>query len=222
MTTGTNCAADIYHNKWWQMATGLVPGTYRLQVSTTNQGNAAINTGTNAENMWSIEATASGPATPQVHGAGRMAVYNNLVSGLQTFYLAQIDKVHAGKTLEIDLFDPGDVNGDAFIRIKNPDGNAYNYATFSYTADNQCTSNCSGNGVTQIQTHVNGAGTGPFNNSWITILIPLPSSYGSVGLTPPGETQPGWFKIEYNVTGGNDTTTWRVLIRGNPVHLIVP
>jgi hypothetical protein len=148
-----------------------------------------------------------------------MAVYNNLVSGLQTFYLAQIDPVNAGKTLEIDLFDPGDVSGNAFISILDPDGNAYNTASFNYTADSQCTSTCSANNVTQIQTH---GSTSPFNNSWITILIPLPSTYGAHGLTPPGETQPGWWKIQYNVIGGNDTTTWRVLIRGNPVHLIVP
>jgi len=222
LTTGTtDCAADIYHNKWWRLATGLLPGTYRLMVSTTNQANSSINASTNAENMWSIEAIASGAATPQVHGAGRMAVYNNLVSGLQKFYLAQIDSVHAGKTLEIDLFDPGDVSGDAFIRVLSPNGNAYNYATFSYTADSQCTSNCSSAGTTQIQTHYASGGS-PFNNSWLRLLIPLSSTYGTTGLTPSGEMQPGWWKIEYNVNGGNDTTTWRVLILGNPVHLIVP
>jgi hypothetical protein len=216
-----DCSASPYHNRWWQLATGLQPGTYRLQVSTTNQGNSAINAGTNAENMWSIEARSSGPTAPQVHGAGRMAVYNNLVSGIQTYYMAQIDAVHAGKTLEIDLFDPGDVSGDAFLRILTPDGNAYNYANFSYTTDSQCTSNCSSAGTSTIQTHTSG-GSSPYNNTWITILIPLPSTYGSTGLKPPSETQSGWWKIEYNVNGGNDTTTWRVLIRGNPVHLIVP
>ncbi len=40
---------------------------------------------------------------------------------------------------------------------------------------------------------------------------------------PPGETQPGWRKIEYQITAaGNDTTTWEVDIRGNSVHLVVP
>ena len=48
----------------------------------------------------------------------------------------------------------------------------------------------------------------------------LPSTYGSGGLTPPGETQAGWWKIEYTVGGGNDTTTWSVAIRGSPVHLV--
>jgi hypothetical protein len=53
----------------------------------------------------------------------------------------------------------------------------------------------------------------------------LPSTYGSGGLTPPGESSAGWWKIDYKLgsgTVGNDTTTWRVGVRGNPVHLIVP
>ncbi len=218
-----DCSTDtVYHNKWWQFASGLGAGTYRLQVSTTNSGNSSVNSGTNAENMWSIEATASGATTPQVHGAGRMAAYNNLVSGTQLFYLAQIDKVHAGKTLEIDLFDPGDVSGDAYIKILSPNGNSYNPAVFSFTTDGHCASNCSGTNKTQIQTHGTGVSGSPYNDTWIKILIPLPSTYGSGGLTPSGEPAAGWWKIQYDVAGGNDTTTWRVLILGNPVHLIVP
>ena len=57
----------------------------------------------------------------------------------------------------------------------------------------------------------------------MTIQIALPTTYGAGGLTPPTETQPGWWKIEYTITAaGNDTTTWEVSIRGNPVHLITP
>ena len=65
-------------------------------------------------------------------------------------------------------------------------------------------------------------GSSFFNNSVLTIQIALPASYGSVGLTPAGETEAGWWKIEYTVGGGNDTTTWAVSIRGNPVHLVLP
>jgi hypothetical protein len=132
--------------------------------------------------------------------------------------LAQIDKVYAGKTMEIRLFDPGDVGGDAVLRIKKPSQLGYTDATFSYVADN----GLSGTNVTSIQTAV--AGTNLFNNSWITISVPLPTTYG-VGdtLIPAGETQAGWWKIQYSITAsGNDTTTWEVNIRGNPVHLVSP
>ncbi len=175
----------------------------------------AGNTSTNAENMWSGWVTSSG-ATPQIYGEARMVAYNNLVSGTQLFYLAQIDKTAAGKTMEISLFDPGDVSGNASLRIKSPDGNAYNYANFTWTADNGLSSG--GSSVSTITTATSGGSL--FNDSVITIDVTLPSTYGSVGLTPAGESQAGWWKIEYNVSGGNDTTTWQVAIRGNPVHLV--
>jgi hypothetical protein len=208
----TDCGSSPYHNAWWTPSqfTGLSAGTYRLNVNTSSTNN----NGTNAENLWSIEV--SGGSAPRVYGGGRMAAYNNLQAGTQLFYLAQIDAVHAGKTMEIELFDPGDVSGNGFLRILSPDGNAYNYTTFSYTADN----GRSGNNVTSVQTAASGSSY--FNNSVMTIQIVLPTTYGSGGLTPPGETQAGWWKIEYQVGGGNDTTTWQVNIRGNPVHLVVP
>ena len=62
--------------------------------------------------MWSL--WVSGGAKPRVYGGGKMAAYNNLEAGSQTFYLAQIDKVHAGKTMVIELFDPGDVSGNGY------------------------------------------------------------------------------------------------------------
>jgi hypothetical protein len=232
---------DAYHNKWWQMAAGLSPGTYYLQVTTTKVDTTkdggkdvldpTINQATNAENMFSIEANvASGAVPPTIAGAGTMVAYNNLTNpsgGAQKFYLAQVDQKAAGKTLEIDLFDIGDVSSTATLTIEDPDGNVYNNVTFNYSADALCVNskgNCSGTGVSSIQSTF-ADGTHPFNDSWLTILVPLPASYGSAGLTPPGEAQPGWWKIDYTLaagTVGNDTTTWRVSVRGNPVHLVVP
>ncbi len=146
-----------------------------------------------------------------------MAAFANVNGGASRFYLAQIGSEHAAKTMEIRLFDPGDVGGDAFLRIKRPGATGYTDATFSYSADN----GRSGTNVSVIQTAARGSNL--FNNSWITISIPLPNTYGqgSDDLMPVGETQPGWWKIEYTITAsGNDTTTWEVNIRGNPVHLV--
>ncbi|MEP7378426.1 MAG: pilus assembly protein TadG-related protein [Chloroflexota bacterium] len=209
-----DCRNDADHNDWYKLAQNLPAGTYRLNVTTSNAGNV----NTNAENMFGIQAVGSGGGTPSVYGTQRLAIYNNINGGSALFYLAQIDKVHAGKTMEIRLFDPGDVGGDAVLRIKKPSQLGYSDATFSYVADN----GLSGNNVTSIQTAK--AGKNLFNNSWITISVPLPTTYG-IGdtLIPPGETQPGWWKIEYTISAsGNDTTTWEVNIRGNPVHLVAP
>ncbi|MGH2512855.1 MAG: pilus assembly protein TadG-related protein [Candidatus Limnocylindrales bacterium] len=220
-----SAVGGYWHDKWWPMATGLAAGTYRLQIQSAAVSDSNFNA--HAENAWSIEVT--GPKdglgnTPHVYGIGRMAGYNILASGLQAMYLAQIDQTAAGKTIEIDLFDPGDVSGNAFLRVLSPDGGAYNYATFSYTSDSNCVSGssdaCSATGRTSVQTAKSGSSS--FNDTWLKIQVALPPTYGSVSLTPSGETQPGWWKIEYQVAGGNDTTTWMVNVLGNPVHLVVP
>ena len=212
-TNGSDCSADAYHNKWYQLASGLAKGTYRLNVSTEVAGNL----NTNAENMWSAWVSST-TGNSQIYGQGKMVTYNNLLAGTQLFYLAQIDKVHAGKTMEIKLFDPGDVSGNAFMRILSPDGNAYSYVNFTYSADNGRNSTVP---VSTIQTAA-APNNSYYQGALITITIPLPPAYGATGLTPPGEPGAGWWKIEYTVDGGNDTTTWQVDIQGNPVHLLVP
>jgi Putative Flp pilus-assembly TadE/G-like len=210
-----DCSTNPGHHQWVLPSgfSGLASGIYRLNVNTTLDGDN-INVG--AENLFSIWVKSGGNA--RVFGGGRMAAYTNLAGGLQQFYFAQIEKVHAGKTMEIQLFDPGEASGNAYLRILSPDGDSYDYVTFDYTSTN----GRSGTGVTQIQTSVSGAAQ--FNNHLVTITVPLPPSYGSMGLDPPGDVtdEEGWWKIEYNVNQGNDTTTWQVSIRGNPVHLVLP
>lgn len=236
VTSGTLAGAtsgcdDAYHNLWWTMPTGGLGGdTYVLQVQTSkthppsSSTDTTVNNGTNAENMWSIEAAGAGA---QVYGNGRMAVYNNLqvTTTPQQFYLAKIDQATgAGKTALIDLFDPGDLcnpgcNGT--LQVFSPDGGSSHAVSFNYTTDSNCApktgnSPCSDNAVNEITTTTNGAQS--FNNTWIHISIPLDSKYGQSGLW-----QGGWWQIVYSTPqGGNDTTTWQVSVSGNPVHLLVP
>lgn len=242
-----------YHLKWFQIPTILAAGTYRLQVTTTKvdtsrlggttvrPADVAVNSTVGAANRFGIEVTSTpiGSATPRVYGSGRMASYANVQAGTQRFYLAQIDRTSgAGKTVEINLYDPGDVGGGAWLQVLSPDGNTYTPASFTYTSYSKANGAIgqSGSG-TCIETNrpstapagipsgcpriLDGSGS-QFDAYWLQILVPVPATYGSVGLTPTGETQPGWWKIQYTVAGGNDTTTWQVDIRGNPVHLVVP
>ncbi len=219
----------FWHDKWWPIATGLPAGTYRLNLRSAALG--AVNQKATFENDWSIEATGGG--NPRVYGLGKIVEYNIIQgAGQQAFYLAQIGPENAGKTLEIDLFDIGDIGGTGKFRIQSPDGDAYNYATFTYTTDANCgrtrgsSDACSNSSGTTVITSA-AAGNSSFNDTWTTVLISLPSTYGcSVAapcLKPPGETQQGWWKIEYQTSAGaNDTTTWMVNLRGNPVHLVIP
>jgi hypothetical protein len=244
-----------YHLKWWQIPTAaLAAGTYRLQITTTKVrtdlgggtlvANASVNATSGAANRWGLAVTSTS-GSPRVYGAGRMASYANVQSGIQRFYLAQIDQAAgAGKTAQIDLYDPGDVGGGAWLQILSPDNvnntSPYPYTpvTFSYTSKSKATGAAgpSGTNVTCIETNRPGSapsfalpagcpavfdGSGSqFDAYWLKITVPLLSTYGLNGLTPTGETQPGWWKIQYSVAGGNDTTTWQVSLRGNPVHLV--
>ena len=127
-----------------------------------------------------------------------MATYTNTQSGTQALYLAQIDRPSgAGKTMEIDLYDPGDVSGGAWLQFLNPDGNVYTPATFSYSSVDKATGAAgpSGSGVTCIETNAPGSapafglpagcpavfdGSGNhFDARWIKIFIGLPTGYGS-------------------------------------------
>jgi hypothetical protein len=195
---------------------GMAEGQYRLQVTTSSPGND----NTSAENMFGIQVKSNIAVGGRVYGQSRMVAYANVNAGYSTFYLAQVDAVHAGKTLEIKLFDPGDVAGTATLRIKKPTPTGYVDARFNYTANGGAGSQ-SGTNVDRLLTA--NAGVTLYNNAWVTLSIPLPANYGVGGLTPPGETEPGWWKIEYSISAaGNDTTTWEVNIRGNPVHLVSP
>jgi hypothetical protein len=189
--------------------------------------------------MFSLEVTGGGSG--QIYGGGKMETYANVDSGTQTFYLAQISQIlGAGKTMEIDLFDPGDVGQNAWLQILSPDKSlANNYASFTWTADSNASSGhtSSGGTVTCIQTYGGSSGVAApsgcttyssggtfFQNSWLKILVPIPSTYGQTGLHPPGDPagQDGWWRIKYTVQSANDTTTWMVSVLGNPVHLTVP
>jgi hypothetical protein len=50
----TDCTTSPYHNAWWTLTTVTTPGTYRLQVTTTNLANVNDQKGTSAENMWAL------------------------------------------------------------------------------------------------------------------------------------------------------------------------
>jgi hypothetical protein len=118
------------------------------------------------------------------------------------------------------------VGGDAFMKVLMPTTTGYVQATFNWTATGGGPPT-SVTGATQIQ--VASGGVNRYDNQMITIDVVQPTTYDAP--TPPlvpgpgFEPGPGWWKIQYDLTnggGGNDTATWMVNIRGNPVHLVTP
>ena len=100
------------------------------------------------------------------------------------FYLAQIDAVHAGKTVEIKLWDPGDTNPlAANLQIEIPTSGGWAATPFDWSATKGTTNanaqNCDsltpGTAVSSVQTN-EGATTGTFNGCWLKGCSPRRTS----------------------------------------------
>ena len=52
-----------------------------------------------------------------------MSIFANLSGTTADFYLAQIDPIHAGKTMRINMFDSGE--GASSLQILDPNGNPF-------------------------------------------------------------------------------------------------
>ncbi len=230
--TADPCDDLAWHNEWARIAQGLSGGrTYRLHTYSTDPNATSDQRQTTALNAFAIWSTASG-GTPRVYGLGAMEAYVRLPGGQSTeFYLAQIDAEHAGKTLAIGLWDPGDTGAlAANLQILQPTPSGYAVVPFNYTAaqNSGAAANCnsrSGTNVTSVTT--NTGGTSLYNGCWVNIEIPLPVTYSApLPSGDPFATEGGWWKIRYNMSGATtsfstDLTTWEVAVRGNPVHLVV-
>jgi len=230
-----DCFGNAWHDKWVQIASGLSGGaagkTYRIHTYSTDPSSPTDQQSSTALNNFAFFAEASG-GTPKVYGIGAMEAYFRLPQNQTSdFYMAQIENVHAGKTMIIELWDPGDTgNLSATLQVLKPTASDYVPATFSYTATKGSTdaASCntlSGTNVTSVVT--NTGGSSRFNGCWLTITIPLPASYSAP--LPASDTiahEGGWWKMRYIMGTGSgnatDLTTWKVSIRGNPVHLVVP
>jgi hypothetical protein len=194
---------------------------YRLHTTTTDASNPNGNLGANGQNSFALYVSAPGA---RIYGLGAMEQYSPLpASQSSTFYLAQLEAVHAGKTMEIKLWDIGDTPTSALdvsLEILQPTTTGWTPATMSWTATKATVNgaNCNSTSGTGSLITAKSSGTQYFQGCWLTIQIPLPQTYSA--------PQQGWWKIRYNVgTGsgsGYDLTTWQVQVRGNPVHLVLP
>lgn len=229
--TSNQSDGRYWHNRWWRMATGLQGGrTYRIRTTSTDLSNPNDQNGANGHNSFAIWSKATG-GTPRVYGIGAMEAFSPLNGGgTSTFYFAQIDAVHAGKTMVIKLWDPGDTGSlAATLQILQPAAGGYSPVTLNWSAQRGTTngnaSNCNGLSGSGSSLITNTGGRSRFNGCWVTINVPIPTTYSAP--TPPGEPGAGWWKVSYSMGGSSssnsfDVTTWQVEIRGNPVHLLVP
>lgn len=190
-------------------------------------------------------ATSSNTWCPSLSALDYLPIYApSTVKGTQVFapgvsvnfFLAEIDDVHAGKTLVLELFDPGE--GMENLQITGPSPTFTRYSFTYETTDCAVAGVCNDLGaamtdvaetananciVSVIDTVTPATGTFPcltvtggvFNNRTVRMEIPIPGTYAC--------TTDCWWRIRYQpVTGvsATDRTTWSAAIIGDPVRLV--
>ena len=147
--TKYNDARD-FHDSWYLLnagapLTGGPNGTvYRLHTTTTapaGQSDPVNQKNTDGEQSFAMfasdtQGTVSNGLLPTVYGLGAMQMFTPL-SGTSSseFYLAQVPQFYGGKTLQLNLWDPGDTSPlAATLRVEIPTASGWSSTPFTYSA----------------------------------------------------------------------------------------
>jgi hypothetical protein len=154
---------------------------------------------------FAIRATTNGPE-PKVYGLLDMSIHVNIDSGDPEPYLAEVRPEHAGKTLQVDIFDLGE-SSTMTMKIRDNEGDVVQCTYDSTNGYSSTTpSNCSLN-----------VGGAKFDKNWLYLSIPIPDDYDC----DPTQTYDCWWRIDIsNMSNSRDRTTWTARITGDPVRLI--
>lgn len=197
------------------------PGIWVVQVTHLDEGEVVDRSGLN---RYSLRVTPDG----QLFGLRDFSIYNNASEGTTDFYLAEVPDFYAGKTLVIEMFDPGEFTPDdpddiGILQVMAPDG-----AGWVVYDEGNCTvserhdiddpwsvidTKDAGEDCAQSTT------ASQFHNDWLQFEIVIPADYECDEEVVPSEC---WWKINYDYPSDSevqDTTTWRAFIIGNPIHL---
>lgn len=216
-----------------------VSGRYYLQVKNNEDYWQGFGEG---QNYWALEArdTGAGDGTTcftfddalcvGLYALDRLPVRTETDGDVATFYLAEIEPIHEGKILEVEMWDLGE--GMDYVQFINPQGDAVD---FTWRTDDtsfitgigdpyteHSSESCTGGVTNCIDVGTNGDpkipdwnSHGRFNGRWVTASISLD--------TIPDDLDDYWWEIRYvKKVGANsvDWTTWATRVVGDPVRLI--
>jgi hypothetical protein len=216
-------------------STQLPAGTYRLRVDTLDYDGSLPPGNQRTHKGYAIRAldTSGNPCAGCSVGAwADMCYYTPIASGGSfRIPIFQLPPTYAGKTVSVDVFDPGDLGsgtGNVDINILDPTG-AIVAATPPATVSVfdlgvgrpprvGFPPVLIGNPATASFRATMG-GTTLYNGHWVELTIPIPSTYN------PGNNPANWtFSLQYVTSSGaasTDTVTVAVGLAGDPAHLLV-
>ncbi|HEU5151071.1 MAG TPA: pilus assembly protein TadG-related protein [Iamia sp.] len=225
-TPGTSFDNRVYlGSRRWNLlctiTTGMKDGRYILRVQNEGQGFTKVVEGSNSWGAVAKYTSAPGdglcdgrndPMCPRVYGRDAISVYANSDNATASFFLAEIEPEHTGKTLELELWDPGE--GGQSIRFLKPTGtNTWEPVDVTWISynDDESVANRSTGAAESIS--LRSGSTDLFNGRLLRIQIPLED------YAPPSDNR--WWKIEYTFGSKvTDRTTWSARVIGDPVHLL--
>jgi len=191
----------LYKNQWRPLCTIPAgnPGLYVLQVwSTGNIGGT---------NQYSVRAQSANAPDARVYAINDMSIFTNQAGATSTLYLAEIIEDHAGKILELDFYDPGEDDANAFMTVQLPNGNTAQCTWYAEDEDGNIITGNTSFSDCRIQTS---NGSPIFNGYWVHAEVQIPD--------PVCDTD-CWFKMVIENSQPHDRTTWSARVIGNPVKL---
>lgn len=214
----------------------LDPGIYRLRVDTLEYDGSNPPGNSSAHKAYAVRVTdASGTnpcATCSISGMNEMAIYTPISTvGGGTFQIPvfKLPPSYAGRTIDFDVYDAGDMSGSGSIYIGLADprtGRLLDVSPRTASIWNlfQQRSNRGTPRATLMATPsivevlATDQGTFILDNWWAHFEVPIPSDYN------PGDNPDNWWwSMQYRTTNGvtaTDTITFAVSHRGSPVRLL--
>ena len=217
----------------------LSAGTYRLRVDNLNNDGTIPGAGSKAVGRKGYSVRVVDALTPPnlcasactIAAWNEMCIFTPISAGSFPLPIFQLSPEYAGKTLSIDIFDPGDVTGigDVYIDVMDPtilpSGGIASSAQGVKIYDlgiqrSNAGTLISGVGNTQASFVATSGGTVLYNGHWVHIELPIASTYN------PGPNPANWWwSVRYRTslppgTVAQDALTFVVGLKGNPAHLI--
>lgn len=191
-------AEQAGYTDWVTLCTiSPTPGIYTLQIETDGGGTF---------NNFAVRA----PQATAVYGLGDISIYSRVSAGTTRVDLAEIPDVHAGKTLIVGLFDPGDSTGNGTISVVAP-GTVPSSCRWRVRGTATWTNSCT------IDT-VSAGGPSQLNGSWVDWEIEIPGAYTCTPAVGPG----CFWSLDFTYSAvAHDRTVWSARVVGNPVRLVV-